>query len=248
MFKYAQTILQLNNQLRHAGYSVDEQRAVINAHTLAAELFSGRFRGCGKTFIAHLVGTASILVAHQASIHVVIAGLLHAAYEQGDFGHGLRRGRAHDRSELTSIIGTAAEHLVFDYEQLPWTSATISAYAHQTEGMTNERHDVLFIRMANELEEHLDCNILYCNDAKHRLQRLDELADTMVHLSRGLGFGALATELDSAFAQCQTEKVSDALPRPGSKSYLVPPRSFSRRYDNRLRTVIGRWRRILRST
>jgi len=244
----AQTILQLNNQLRRTGYSEDDQRALIDAYNLAAELFSGRFRGSGKTFIAHLVGTASILVAHKSEITVVIAGLLHAAYEQGDFGHGLLRGRSQDRAEITSAIGAQAERLVHGYEQLPWTSAAIAGYAQQTIGVDGERHKLLLIRMANELEEHLDCNILYCNDARQRLQRLDELGDTMVRLTRQLGQAELADELHDAIEQCQTEKISINLPMPASKSYLAPPRSFRRRYDNRLRSVVGGWRKVLWQT
>jgi len=44
------------------GYDEQEIAAVKNSYELAMTLFTGRFRGSGKTFIAHLVGTASILV------------------------------------------------------------------------------------------------------------------------------------------------------------------------------------------
>jgi (p)ppGpp synthase/HD superfamily hydrolase len=36
-------------------------RAVASAYELTATLMTGQFRASGKTFIAHLVGTASIL-------------------------------------------------------------------------------------------------------------------------------------------------------------------------------------------
>ena len=84
----AQTNLQLNNQLAAAGFKVHEIQAVDLAYGAAIRLFTGRYRANGKPFSAHLVGTASILARHGASMDVIVAGLFHAAYLQGEFGSG----------------------------------------------------------------------------------------------------------------------------------------------------------------
>ncbi|NJL09589.1 MAG: hypothetical protein HC908_03480 [Calothrix sp. SM1_7_51] len=65
MHCFAQTNIQLFNQLHREGYSSTDLSLIANAYSLAMELFTGTFRPSKKTFIAHLVGTASIL----ASLH-----------------------------------------------------------------------------------------------------------------------------------------------------------------------------------
>ena len=86
MHTYAQTNIQLFNQLQREGYGAADLEAVARAYDLAIALTTGRFRASGKTFIAHLVGTAGILGSLKAPGPLVVAGLLHAAYAAGDFG------------------------------------------------------------------------------------------------------------------------------------------------------------------
>ncbi|MBL1211120.1 HD domain-containing protein, partial [Geminocystis sp. GBBB08] len=74
----AQTNLQLFNQLYFLNYSEDNCQRVAQAYELATSLFTAQFRSSGKTFISHLVGTASILANLSVSVDLVIAGLLHA--------------------------------------------------------------------------------------------------------------------------------------------------------------------------
>lgn len=243
MHKYAQTIPQLNNQMRKAGFSDDDQAAVVSAYLFAAELFSGYFRGCGKTFIAHLVGTASILVAHGASIHAVLAGLLHAAYDQGDFGHRLRRGRSRKVEEMTRTVGAEAERLVAGYHHLPWDAAAISAYASQIQPESDTQRTLLFMRLANELDEHLDGSPLYCRNKNNRLERIKEVGPEVVALANKLGHAELAIELQETFADCMAQNIASTIPIPRANSHLIPPRSFRRRYDSRLRAMVGRIRR-----
>src|SRR5262249_47294175 len=83
--EFAQTIIQLHNQLVRDGYTVDDLRQVRRAYDLAATLFGGMLRASGKTFLAHCVGTASTLARFGAPGVVVVAGLLHAAYTHGRF-------------------------------------------------------------------------------------------------------------------------------------------------------------------
>lgn len=88
---YAQTNIQLFNQLRFAGYSDADISYMCDIYDFALEIFAGRFRGSGKPFISHLVGTAGILASLQASMNVVAAGLLHAAFIYGEYGTDQRR-------------------------------------------------------------------------------------------------------------------------------------------------------------
>ena len=93
MHPYAQTNVQLFNQLRSQGYSQNDRERVREAYEFAMRLFTGLFLPSGKTFIDHLVGTASILTSLRMPVEVVVAGLIHAAYlrrfwsqQNGDVG------------------------------------------------------------------------------------------------------------------------------------------------------------------
>ena len=90
---YAQTNLQLYAQMLRAAYPETDVDRVRAAYEFALPLFAGAYRGSGKPFIAHLVGTASILVSIRARMPVVVAGLLHAVYASGEFGNGWRGDR-----------------------------------------------------------------------------------------------------------------------------------------------------------
>ena len=106
MQHYAQTITQLLSQLQRDGYSLTELGLVGNAYKLAVSLFTGLYRPSGKTFIAHLVGTASILSSLHAAPKVVAAGLVHAAYSHGDFGGWSKGISSARRREVRNVLGT----------------------------------------------------------------------------------------------------------------------------------------------
>ncbi|HCD56009.1 MAG TPA: hypothetical protein DEQ90_11340, partial [Halieaceae bacterium] len=95
VFDFAQTNLQLRRQLVALDYSEQDVTRVDTAYQLGVPLFSAQYRASGKPFIAHLVGTASILASHHAAVDTLIAGLLHATFMTGDFGFhpGRRRSR-----------------------------------------------------------------------------------------------------------------------------------------------------------
>ena len=50
---YAQTSLQLFNQMRQAGYSPDDLATVRRAYDLAMKLFTSEYRGSGKPLLSH---------------------------------------------------------------------------------------------------------------------------------------------------------------------------------------------------
>jgi hypothetical protein len=83
---YAQTNIQLFKQLHGDGYSATELALICDAYRLAIRLYSGYFLSSGRTEIAHVVGTASILGVLKVPAPVVAAGLIHNVYDNGDFG------------------------------------------------------------------------------------------------------------------------------------------------------------------
>src|SRR5205085_1702384 len=113
----AQTNLQLYNQLIARSWNIDDVARVRPAYELAARLFSGRYRCSGKPFVDHLVGTASVVADSGGRVELVLAALLHAAYEHGDFGRGRRARGDERRTAVRRVVGDEAEALVFAYSR-----------------------------------------------------------------------------------------------------------------------------------
>ena len=62
------------------GYSARDLERIEAAHWNALWLSNGGYRPCGRPFINHLVGTASVLMHFGFEVRLVEAALLHAAY------------------------------------------------------------------------------------------------------------------------------------------------------------------------
>src|SRR5215468_6814144 len=105
LFSYAQTNLQLYRQLAAEGYAPADVERAARAHEVGLRLFPCTYRGSGKPFLAHLVGTASILASLRVRIPVVVTGLLHAVYTHGEFGNGWRGMTDSKRATMRSEIG-----------------------------------------------------------------------------------------------------------------------------------------------
>jgi (p)ppGpp synthase/HD superfamily hydrolase len=232
---YAQTHLQLLGQLRDGGYDGDDLVVVKRAYTYACELFTGAYRGSGKPFVCHLVGTASVLASLELPATIVVAGLLHAAYQVGDFGAGWL-GRSDDkREQVRRRVGDEIEALIHRYTLHPWETDTPADLAHRlTKGDAVDR-DVILIRLANEVDDHLDLGVQYCRNAAERLIRLRRVQGDMIVLARELDQPRLGQALEAVFEQCLTVQLAEPLRTPHSLTFVVPTISRAR----------WRWRRVL---
>ena len=240
MGPYAQINLQLYAQLVALGCSSEDQEQLMRAYRLATDLFSGRYRGSGKPFIAHLVGTASILASSGASPALMAAGLLHAAYDHGDFGFGFRGRHAAKRDELRRVVGAEAEDYVQRYFMMRWTDQLIAALPGRLSTLSAVDRQVLLVRLANELEDLLDRGLLYCANGAERIKRLSRVCDEHITLARGLGQSALADAFAGAFADNRSGKVPASCQSASGYSFTQIPRSCATRYTVRLRAYLTR--------
>jgi (p)ppGpp synthase/HD superfamily hydrolase len=262
MITYAQTNIQLFDQLRCEGYSNEEIACVRDAYELAMRLFAGLFLPSGKLFIDHVVGTASILASLRAPVEVVAAGLIHAAYFRGDLG-GIRKSVSKaERLEMTSSVGAKVEEYVAGYDAMGWDSKTIPALRDGVDKLDRIDRYVLLIQLANELEHRLDFADLYSDNAEWLQRYMERYLPAMLDMARGLGFPALAAELAQAFSEAASGEIpSEARSRSHQpRSYIIPPNSYCKRRwiavsqecvsgIYRLRAAIGlrtRLRRIVR--
>jgi (p)ppGpp synthase/HD superfamily hydrolase len=200
----AQTNLQLYRQLHDSDYPPSDLLLVRDGYEFAIRLFAGHFRGSGKPFVAHLVGTASILAALDAPCVVIVAGLLHAAYEQGDFG--LTRWRAR-RARIRAALGDAAEELVWRYNEMPWTPREVERLQADPAVLSETDRWIALMRLANELDDNLDLAMLNSHAAKDAFRGG---RDAVVVLARAIGGPALA----GAFLDTYREEAGGAWARP----------------------------------
>lgn len=213
MRHYAQTNIQLCNQLHYAGYSEADLARASSAYALAAKLFTGCFRPSGKVFLAHLVGTASILGELRRPIDTVVAGLLHSVYTHGEFGDGKRGISERKRAQLRSIIGREAEELIAAYTNILWDEHNILLVQQRLSVLNGTDREALLMRLANELEDHLDLIALYSGHVDLRRRAINLYLHHCVDIAKRLGFPSLSVELANVFEATLSTDLPDALTR-----------------------------------
>lgn len=240
---YAQSNIQLFNQLVANGYSEDELLGVANAYKLVMNLFTGVFRSCGKTFIAHLVGTASVLVNLKAPGEIVVGGLLHAAYASGEFGDGTRGATPAKRAQLKSVVGKKAEEYVYRYTLWPEDEKPSTSAADYVEVLSPLEKDVLLIRLANQLEEYVDLGMLYSGHGRQN-KYISEENYIFVEVAQILGFPSLAAELHTVFEEASFTTIPPAFTNITDRngSYLLPPKTHRKRFSIALYHLLKRLR------
>ena len=243
MHTFAQTNIQLVNQLYRDSYTVAELRPILSCYELAMRLFTGRFRASGKTFIAHLIGTASILGSLRTPSSLVAAGLLHAAYATGDFGDGVQGISNAKREQVRAVAGEEVEEYLARYDALPWSDKHIAGHHNQIDVLSRIDRDVLLMRLANELEEYLDLGMLYFGEERRRRTNyLNDNGQLMIQMAEKLGFPSLGAGLAQAFKETAEAEFEPALRGPNERngSFLLAPQSYQRVMDKlttRLRGV-----------
>lgn len=245
----AQTNLQLYAQLRAAGYSQQDLSRVTDAYELAMKLFSGQFRASGKTFLAHLIGTASIVASVGARVEVVIAALLHAAYDAGDFGTLRTNVSASKRRRLIAAVGAEVEALVLTYSALKWKAPVIADFVEHFSARSALERDAMRIRLANEVEEYLD-------GGQYVVGKQRQAAVAALAVSSGPHIGTLAgllgiEALGAQLRDLQTDHATHMgtlTERTTSteSSYLLAPLICKRPLVWVSRTVLRRLRRLTR--
>lgn len=227
MHSYAQTNIQLFNQLREAGYSNADRSFVRDAYELAMSLFVGRFQPSGKSFIAHVVGTASILASLRLPARVVAAGLLHNVLENGDFGDGHASVARSDK--IRRVLGLEVEEYLARFPKLYWNSPTIQLARNNPDRLASVDRNVLLIMLADYLEHLLDLDVLYYGDAARRsyLGNSDIAAET----ADRLGLHTLAVEIKKAIRETESAELPVQLPaqRILNASFIIVPKSCHRR-------------------
>ena len=221
----AQTNLQLFEQMRQAGYSTADVTRVDQAYQFATRLFANQFRACGKPFVAHLVGTAAVLVWLHEETEIVIAGLLHAVYQEGDFSGSLPGMAPNKRRQLKKLFGPTIEELVAAYTGGSRNLTGIQASYASFNQMSSFERTVLTLQLANELDDYRDRAPLYANNSEARLAKIKTCGEQQAEMACWLGHPELADALRATYRECINGQPYSAQRSLHSDGYQIMPGS-----------------------
>jgi hypothetical protein len=237
----AQTNLQLYNQLVANSWSTEDLARVRTAYDFADRMFVGVRRASGKAFIAHLVGTASVVADVDGRPDVVLAALLHSVYTGG--ASEISR-KAPSRSTIRRVAGTATEALVYEYATRPWGPGPFADASANVATFDRARRDVLLLRLANEVDERADLGTRYADKGTF-LRDGDDALPPMAALADQLECPKLAATFRRLFDEERGVTVPHVL-RSSTRIPTVPVSdSVMARVSRRTKVFAAQGRRLL---
>jgi hypothetical protein len=156
-----QTLSGLADLAASRGYGAGEWAPIEQAYRAAMLLLNGAFRPCGRPFINHLAGTASVLMHYELNHTVVAAGLLHAAYTHCPRWPGDPRESVGKVAALLGGEGSAEEVLVRDYTRRVGRARRLLQSPGRGSEVTTSDAAVLAMAAANEVDMHLSGEFRY---------------------------------------------------------------------------------------
>jgi len=165
---------------------------------------------------------------------VIVAALAHAAYRYGEFGDGRRTATPAKRAEVAAAIGAESERLVYRYAEMPWRELLQRA-ADGVPCTSVEDAALMLIRVANEIEDHMDLTAPSRGiDADAHLRRCADAAACLGHAQLAAAIesarGEIATRATAEISHADDAVPDDAWSYAGAAgSFLLPPRSHRAR-------------------
>lgn len=225
--KVASCYPQFAVQVSGSDFTTDEISLVRKAYDEATIIFAAASRGSGRSFVDHLVGTASGTLLGGGDASDVAAALVHAAYEQGDFGDWRSGSTKRHRQMIRSRLGSEVEGVVYRYHELGWGYETAKVCLGRIHELSDLDRRVLLIRVANALDDCLFEGLVVSN--KQSLSEYSRPAmETVASIAKHVATPALVECLNEEAAR-KSSKISELLILGGVGSRVQVPLSFRRR-------------------
>jgi hypothetical protein len=171
----AQSNLALYRSLFSGNFSDHDVQRIHDAYLLSTQLFAQQFRADGRPFVTHLVGTASAALNYGQDLisntDGVVAGMLHAAYTQGEFGDSLSQRHPAHRERVRAVTGRAAEELIYSYDDTPWPppeDVKRKWLRKDVSAISLNMRRIFALKAVNELDDLKDFAPLYVGDTKRQ--------------------------------------------------------------------------------
>ena len=166
------------------GYSMHEVMLLAQAYRTAHTLMDGGYRPCGRPFINHLVGVASVLLRYGFRVETVAAGMLHAVYSHCSAHAAGPKAAINAVCTALGGEGRPLEKRVRAYTQRAARWQNLPAQPELFSSLTVLDAEIIAIAAANEIEMHLSSEIRYSG-------RVDAINPQMVqwifHVCQKLG-------------------------------------------------------------
>ena len=187
-----QTLSGLFEIAQSRGFIREEWDMIEMAHRLALVLMNGAYRPCGRPFINHLIGTASVLAHFNFRARLIGAALLHAAYTHGidaaaDVEAGIERIR-----KLLGGQESRLEASVLAYALRFQRWQRLAASPRWPLELSIEDAEILAIAAANEADMHLSGEFRFSGRRDLEIGAAEQL---MTHACTTLGVPGLGETL-----------------------------------------------------
>ena len=150
-----QTLSGLVELARLRGYTDHDLEQMRKAHWTATLLSNAGYRPCGRPFLNHLVGTASVLVHFGFEMRLVIAALLHAAYTHAPRLPGGAEGTVGSMARALGGRDSMIERLVRAYTLRGGRWRQLAKLDDWQSSATITDIDTATLAMANDVDMHL---------------------------------------------------------------------------------------------
>ena len=239
MRDYALTYQQLIRQALRQGFSEPDLVRLRTGYDLALRLTDGLYRKQMVPFVCHLVRTASILMHETRDLTPILASMLHAVCFLHVFAGSTRRGPRHsDRQLLRDTLGNEVEQLIRDYSQFQFGPSEAIHWVNTSHQLDSRIRQLLIMRLADELEDHLDAAEAFVPRGKFRAGD-SHYGREFVDLARRLGLVELATDFEEAIAINQQTHLPEGVLSTHGSSYELRNRLWTAHLLERL----GAWLR-----
>ena len=138
------------------GYDRKDVGVLRRGYRLAMRLVRGIYRPCGRPFINHLSGTASVLLFYGCPMPHVVAALLHAAYSHGPKGLA---GRMLADFTKYGPNAEAAVAMIEPYDNRAAVMGAVDAAGDDFSGLPLELASLALLDAANDVDMHLSLEV-----------------------------------------------------------------------------------------
>lgn len=230
--EYAQTYPQLINQSRAISMPESELLLLKSAFSFALSMADGLYRAQGVPLLNHLVRTASIVQHHGGNVSLQVVAMLHASHLVHRFTGAQRSGnRKQVDSDISKAFGGKISTLLSQYSDMSWYNAeVIKHYIADAEKLPSNVKQLLLVRLANELEDHLDMAMEY-STAERKARRTQAYGVECIQLAEKLQLQSLADQLRSCMlAPPSGVEIPKTLGFPHPQGYELQKRLWNLSY------------------
>lgn len=191
-----QTRSALLDLARSRGYPDADCVRIAQACDLAAVLMNGSYRPCGRPFVAHLIGTAGVLVRYGFRLEVVLAGLMHAVYTHCPKLPPGPKSSIETVCDALGGKGSPLERRVRAYSRRGEDLRSLAAFADRLDALDVDDAEIVAMSAANDVDMELGGEYRYTG----RKRLGDDAMPLIRRVCAALGVDGLAATLDAARA------------------------------------------------